>query len=571
MKPLDTLQPYAPKTFGSAAFMERLEAVELKLTQRGSNQWLCPYVGGLADDNKPGDKVNMIYARAASTVTMDNTPKLREGSGHLMTVAPTRAGKGTGQIIPNLLRWEGSVIVIDIKGENYLLSAGCRKEKLGQNVIRFAPFEQISAMWNPLMCIRAHPHSKTSTAEEEEDTRYLTNLLVAPSGSPNDIFWENSAKNFLEGLLLHVRTAPLRPDLAEAEEPEDLCQVRERSMSEVRRLLTLGSEAFECLLEIMSHSSRPLVKQAGETLKRLTRGEGKTGNSILAVALEQTAVWGYKRLQKVTYKLGKNGEPAPNDFNFQDLRDGNTSLYLIIPPDYLTEYRSVLRVLVGVAMRELRMSYKKTAADTPPILFLLDEFPQLAYMRPIEEALLYLAGYNVRFWFFVQDISQLQLHYPNSWRTFFANTGTQCFFGVSDIQTANLVSEMAGTTTVYNYGFGSNSNITAGLSGSHTTGSSTSRGSSDGPGGRGTSSNYSDSESYTHGWSSSVSAGSSTQTNFVGRRLITPDEVMRMHDYEQIIFMKGIKPIRATRVPWYMVQDLELLGEIPPPETVDFR
>jgi hypothetical protein len=24
------------------------------------------------------------------------------------------------------------------------------------------------------------------------------------------VFWENSAKNFLEGLLLHVRTAPLQ-------------------------------------------------------------------------------------------------------------------------------------------------------------------------------------------------------------------------------------------------------------------------------------------------------------------------------------------------------------------------
>jgi type IV secretion system protein VirD4 len=572
MKPLDIVKSYAPKTFGSAAFMERLEAVELKLDQRGDGAFLCPYVGGLAHSNEPGAKASMVYARAATTAVLDGAPKLREGSGHLMTVAPTRAGKGTGQIIPNLLRWTGSVVVVDVKGENYLLSAGCRREKLGQRIIRFAPFERKSAVWNPLLCIRATPGGETSTPEEEEDTRYLTNLLVTPTGSANDVFWENSAKNFLEGLLLHVRTAPLLPpDQTDSDEPEDLCRVRDRSMGEVRRLLTLGEDAFADLLEIMSHSSRTLVRQAGETMKRLSKGDGKTGNSILAVALEQTAVWGYSRLQRVTYRPGEGGEPAPNDFNFHELRDGKTSIYLIIPPDYLTEYRSVLRVLVGMAMRELRMSYKKADPDKPPVLFLLDEFPQLAYMRPIEEALLYLAGYNVRFWFFVQDVSQLQLHYPNSWRTFFANTGTQCFFGVSDIQTANLVSEMAGTATVYNHSFGGSTTVTDGVSGARTTGTATTTGRSSGPGGSGSSSSRSESESYTEGWNASVAVGRSTQTNFVGRRLITPDEVMRMHDYEQIIFLKGLKPIRATRIPWHSVRELALLGEIAPPEEIDYR
>src|SRR5665811_442801 len=110
--------------------------------------------------------------------------------------------------------------------------------------------------------------------------------------------------------------------------------------------------------------------------------------------------------------------------------------------------------MIGFAMRELINSYKESKEqDNPPILFILDEFPQLAYMRPIEEALLYLAGYDVRLWFFVQDISQLQLHYKNSWRTFFSNTSTQCFFGVSDIATANLVSEMAGMQTIRNYSY----------------------------------------------------------------------------------------------------------------------
>lgn len=330
-----------------------------------------------------------------------------EGNGHLLTIAPTRAGKGTGQIIFNLLTWTGSVLVIDIKGENYLRSAGYREKKLKQKVIRFAPFEKVSDVWNPILSIRADPNSHESTPEEEEDARYLTNLLITPSGSGDAVFWENSAKNFLEGLLLYVHTALLTSANLDSNDPEHQYQLRERSMREVRRLLSLEKKAFKKLLTAMGETKRPLIVQAGNNLSRLMSGNSKTGQSILAMALEQTAVWAYQRLHKVTYKQSEKPddlEPAPNDFSFEQMRDGNTSIYLIIPPDYLTEYRAVLRVMIGFAMRELRQSfaqYKKDNKhqDKPPVLFILDEFPQLAYMRPIEEALLYLAGYDVRLWF----------------------------------------------------------------------------------------------------------------------------------------------------------------------------
>ena len=56
-----------------------------------------------------------------------------KGDRHLLTVAPTRAGKGTTQIIPNLLTYEGSMLVIDPKGENALITAK-RRQEMGQEV-----------------------------------------------------------------------------------------------------------------------------------------------------------------------------------------------------------------------------------------------------------------------------------------------------------------------------------------------------------------------------------------------------------------------------------------------------
>jgi len=76
--------------------------------------------------------------------------------GHILAFAPTRSGKGVGLVIPSLLRWADSVLVYDIKGENYQLTAGWRKEELGSVVIKLDPtdpdaFEKgTSGTFNPL-------------------------------------------------------------------------------------------------------------------------------------------------------------------------------------------------------------------------------------------------------------------------------------------------------------------------------------------------------------------------------------------------------------------------------------
>jgi type IV secretion system protein VirD4 len=49
-----------------------------------------------------------------------------EGPEHVMAFAPTRSGKGVGLVVPTLLSWPASVIVHDIKGENWQLTAGWR-------------------------------------------------------------------------------------------------------------------------------------------------------------------------------------------------------------------------------------------------------------------------------------------------------------------------------------------------------------------------------------------------------------------------------------------------------------
>ena len=84
--------------------------------------------------------IGFKFGKAASggPATAVINPILMEREGHLMTIAPTGAGKGTGCIVPALLRFDGPVIVIDPKGENALMTVRRRRE-LGQEVAVIDP------------------------------------------------------------------------------------------------------------------------------------------------------------------------------------------------------------------------------------------------------------------------------------------------------------------------------------------------------------------------------------------------------------------------------------------------
>jgi len=50
-----------------------------------------------------------------------------DGPVYLLTLAPTRAGKGVGTVIPKLLAAERSVLVIDPRGENAKIAGELRR------------------------------------------------------------------------------------------------------------------------------------------------------------------------------------------------------------------------------------------------------------------------------------------------------------------------------------------------------------------------------------------------------------------------------------------------------------
>jgi type IV secretion system protein VirD4 len=148
-------------------------------------------------------------------------PLRYRGNRHLVTVAPSRSGKGATSIIPTLLEYPGSALVIDPKGQNAAVTAR-RREELGQRVLILNPFGVHGlpqSAFNPLSILDA------GSPDLARDTAVLADALIVYGGH-GDSHWTDSARELVQALLLDVVTDPAVPDSL-------------RTLAEVRRRLTL--------------------------------------------------------------------------------------------------------------------------------------------------------------------------------------------------------------------------------------------------------------------------------------------------------------------------------------------
>ncbi len=339
------------------------------------------------------------------------------GEGHVLTVAPTRSGKGVSAVIPNLLDYPGSVLVTDPKGENYAVTARWRRG-LGAPVYAFDPFgvAEGGATYNPLDLIDA------ASAEAVDDARLLADMLVLPGAREGDqAFWNEEARGVLTGLILHVA----------ANAPTEL-----RTLSQVRALLTLPPEPFTDLLEEMqgTQAAGGLVARAAA---RVLQKADRERSGVLSTAQSHTHFLDSPRMARVLER---------STVDLAVLKREAVSVYLILPTDRMDAYARWLRLMIGCAL--LAMA-RTRGQPKERVLFLLDEFAHLGRMHPVQRDIGLAGGFGVTFWLIVQDLSQLKSTYGETWLTFLANIGVLQAFGINDWDTAEYLSKMTGEATIH--------------------------------------------------------------------------------------------------------------------------
>jgi type IV secretion system protein VirD4 len=337
------------------------------------------------------------------------------GEGHVLTVAPTRSGKGTGCVIPSLLDYPGSVLVTDPKGENYAVTARWR-QRMGE-VHALDPFGAIggTATFNPLDLV------DITSPDAVDDARMLADMIVLPEERGRDeAFWNEEARGVLTGLILHV---------AASAPPES------RTLTHVRTLLTAPPDLWREILNDMleSEAAGGLVARAAA---RILQKADRERSGVISTAQSHTHFLDSTRMVRA---LGHSS------VDLVALKRERMSVYLVLPPDRLHSYARWLRLMIACSL--LAMT-RMPGQPAHRVLFLLDEFAHLGRMTPVQRDIGLVGGYGARIWLFVQDLSQLRATYGDAWTTFLANADALQAFGTADWDTADYLSRMSGDTTI---------------------------------------------------------------------------------------------------------------------------
>jgi type IV secretion system protein VirD4 len=101
------------------------------------------------------------------------------GQQSVILAAPPRSGKDVGVVVPNGLNWPGSLVQVDIKRENWTITAGFRAS-CGQACFRFEPLSPNgdTARWNCLSYVAQSPDRRINDIQRIADILYAERPVV---------------------------------------------------------------------------------------------------------------------------------------------------------------------------------------------------------------------------------------------------------------------------------------------------------------------------------------------------------------------------------------------------------
>ncbi|MDE2562737.1 MAG: conjugal transfer protein TraG [Sphingomonadales bacterium] len=340
-----------------------------------------------------------------------------DGPEHVLCFAPTRSGKGVGLVVPSLLTWPGSVIVHDIKGENWQLTAGFRARH--GRVLLFDPTNPSSAAYNPLLEVRKGEW-------EVRDVQNVADVLVDPEGSlEKRNHWEKTSHALLVGAILHVLYAETDKTLAGVA----------AFLSDPRRPIETTLRAMMTTPHLGEGGVHPVVASAAREL--LNKSENER-SGVLSTAMSFLGLYRDPVVARVTRAC---------DWRISELVGGANpvSLYLVVPPSDISRTKPLIRLILNQIGR--RLTEELNARDRPHrLLLMLDEFPALGRLDFFESALAFMAGYGIKAFLIAQSLNQIEKAYGQN-NAILDNCHVRVAFATNDERTAKRISDALGTAT----------------------------------------------------------------------------------------------------------------------------
>jgi type IV secretion system protein VirD4 len=345
------------------------------------------------------------------------------GQQFVMLAAPTRSGKGVAVVLPNLLTYADSVVVLDLKLENYLYTSGYRA-KYGHKVFLFAPFDEDGRThrWNVFDTIAHRPaHLRIG------DVQAISQKLYPANVDAKTKFWNDLARNLFVGLVLY--------------------------------LMETGSDERPCTFgEVLRESSgrgKPVMEHIGalaktpglsdactDALNRFLTSSNDVLNSILSTFNAPLLIFANPLVDAAT---------SASDFDVREVRRQRMTIYLGVQPNRLEDAALLVNIFFSQLI-DLNTDVLPEHDSTLKYqcLLVMDEFTAIGKVNIIDKANAFIAGYNVRLLTIIQSVSQLEpslLYGKEGARTLVVNHGLKVVYPPRDNEEAKQISETLGYFT----------------------------------------------------------------------------------------------------------------------------
>lgn len=413
------------------------------------------------------------------------------GTQHVILSAPTRSGKGVGIVIPNLLSWRESVVVLDIKQENWGLTSKYRQIH-GQKCYLFNPLavDGRTHRYNPLGYVRDDENFRV------DDVQKIANMLFS-NNSGDNAFWEGQARMLFVGIVLFLIET-------KAKEYGEGHKDAVATFGEVLELSLKGGDPAEYFNGVIKSDEYHYLSLAcTQGLSNYASNESeKTRASIMANFRAKFELWMNPIVKKAT---------GANDFDLRDIRKEKISIYIGVTPDNLSRVAPLLNLffqqLIDLNTRELPSQKKSIRYNC---LLLMDEFTTIGKMEVLSRGIGYIAGYGLRMMPIIQSPSQIvEVYGKDAAVTFQSNHALSIIYPpkATETEVAENISKWLGYETVKGVSVSSPSGLSGG--------------------------NRSKSESDQR------------------RALLLPQEITSLGGDAELVIMENVPPIVASKIQYY--------------------
>ncbi|MDO4274167.1 MAG: type IV secretory system conjugative DNA transfer family protein [Eubacteriales bacterium] len=331
---------------------------------------------------------------------------------------------------------------------------------------------------------------------QETMAQVFSDVIIQNTGSgKGDHFWDNAELNLLKALVLYVE---------QGFPPES------KNIGQVYRLLTMSSEKeLNALFDLLpvSHPAKVpycIYKQASDTVR----------SGVIIGLGARLQVFQNKLIRQIT------------SFDEIDLTLPGTQkcAYFCITSDQDSTFdflSSLFMTFVFIKLVRYADRYGADGKLPVPVHILADELANTGAILELNKKISVIRSRNISISCIFQNLPQMQNRYPlNQWQEIIGNCDTQLFLGCTDEVTASFISDRTGDITV----------------------------------------GVSSEAKQLNSWRVSDYTPEYRHTRSIGKRkLLTPDEILRLPLDTALIILRGQKVLRVEKYDYTLHPDAKKL------------